>query len=677
MDPIDKTIAQLQGTAAQDGPQAALARLERDAPDRTDLRLACLETELILDCGNYDRGLRLARELHGAHPAEPGALVLLADALELCGRFEEAYELITRAPPDSGLAHRVDELRDLAAQQHTQRDALDETAGRIEPAHSLQEAVGADVAAPKSELLARLLHLFQGHPAAFAMQVRLGNSARFGYRPIRRGLSREDLLAHLRGDRTLGVYFLDSTGSTRLACWDLDIRESILQESRRDPDLAKRLRLRLARAARSLCLTAEKAGLPLTVESSGRKGLHFWLFCPETAAREIRILGRWLLDRAGPPGEGLSWEFFPKQDMPGPKGLGNLVKLPLGIHRGSGRRSLFLDSRSLRPYRDQPGAVMRLVRLRAEELASACGRAAMDGALTRHAAKSARRRSGRREAGSSIVTEAAYSELDQSESRSGPPREGEGGDRDGAGTAPPQPEPIPIRIPLPDTFKEPVQSVVRGCDVLSGILGRCRRNERLNPRERHVLIYIGASLGEAGALLAHQALAQAPDYDPDQVNRELLAVGPTAMGCARIGQLLPRLAGADVCRCRFRLPARGYPAPMAHAGLYPVASGRLSRGSHDRPSRNLEAVLRREIAASEDPVQRNRLKALLADRVAFLEREARQAVAPGDGARTENGRNRARPTRLRVIRGIHDADSGGRTGASEGPEEQGESEGDS
>ncbi len=146
------------------------------------------------------------------------------------------------------------------------------------------------------------------------------------------------------------------------------------------------------------------------------------------------------------------------------------------------------------------------------------------------------------------------------------------------------------------------------------------------------------------------------------------------MGCARIGQLLPHLAGADVCRCRFRLPARGYPAPMAHAGLYPVASGRLSRGSRDRPSRNLEAILRLEIAASEDPVRLARLEALLADRVAFLEREARQATAPGDGAGSANSRNRAGPARLRVIRGLHDAGSGGKTGAGEGPAGEGEGE---
>ncbi len=302
---FEEAFARLQGAAAEDGPRAALTRLEKEFPDRADLRLACLETELTLDSGDYDRGLRLARELHRAHGVQPAVLVLLADALEFCGRFEEAYELITKAPPDSGLAHRTNELKDLAAREHAQRDAMDETADRIEPVHSLQAAVGGDTAPPKTELLTRLLHLFQGHPAAFAMQVRLGESDRFGYRPVRRGLRREDLAAHLRGDRTLGVYFLDSAGSTRLACWDLDIRESFLRESQRDPDLAKRLRLRLTRAAQSLCLAAEKAGLPLAVESSGRKGLHFWLFCPDTAAREIRVLGRWLLDRAGPPGDGL------------------------------------------------------------------------------------------------------------------------------------------------------------------------------------------------------------------------------------------------------------------------------------------------------------------------------------------------------------------------------------
>jgi hypothetical protein len=39
----------------------------------------------------------------------------------------------------------------------------------------------------------------------------------------------------------------------------------------------------------------------------------------------------------------LHLEFFPKQASVKGKGLGNLIKLPLGIHRRTGRRSQLLD----------------------------------------------------------------------------------------------------------------------------------------------------------------------------------------------------------------------------------------------------------------------------------------------------------------------------------------------
>jgi hypothetical protein len=51
-----------------------------------------------------------------------------------------------------------------------------------------------------------------------------------------------------------------------------------------------------------------------------------------------------LLDQVTPDLTAFNLEVFPKQDQPGGKGFGNLVKLPLGLHRATGKRSFFLDA---------------------------------------------------------------------------------------------------------------------------------------------------------------------------------------------------------------------------------------------------------------------------------------------------------------------------------------------
>ncbi|WP_291319363.1 hypothetical protein [Desulfonatronospira sp.] len=72
---------------------------------------------------------------------------------------------------------------------------------------------------------------------------------------------------------------------------------------------------------------------------------HFWFFfeehVPASLARNLISPLAAALDRDC---RFFNLEVFPKQDQLQGKGLGNLVKLPLGIHRASGKPSYFPDS---------------------------------------------------------------------------------------------------------------------------------------------------------------------------------------------------------------------------------------------------------------------------------------------------------------------------------------------
>ena len=137
---------------------------------------------------------------------------------------------------------------------------------------------------------------------------------------VRKPLEERHLIAHLKGEITLGTYVLDQNSQTRFAVIDADDD------------------LQLARLA-DISMSLTRGGIPSYLESS-RRGGHLWFFfdqsIPGKVARSfgLTILASNSLDKI---------ELFPKQDELG-DGPGSLIRLPFGIHRKDGKRYSFITS---------------------------------------------------------------------------------------------------------------------------------------------------------------------------------------------------------------------------------------------------------------------------------------------------------------------------------------------
>lgn len=172
--------------------------------------------------------------------------------------------------------------------------------------------------------LAQLRRLV-GNPDAYALQQLDGT-----YRPVREKLGNGILNAHLRGDITVGTYIGRNIRTedeqheavARTLVFDSDVGDGSLDEVQA-----------VREALRSLGVPTSSMG----IEFSGKKGHHLWvLLANERWNGELRRVGRAALALAG-----LDMEVFPKQDEL--HDLGNLVKLPGGVHRVSGLSNNFVD----------------------------------------------------------------------------------------------------------------------------------------------------------------------------------------------------------------------------------------------------------------------------------------------------------------------------------------------
>ena len=165
--------------------------------------------------------------------------------------------------------------------------------------------------------------LFINRDDDYAIQRDDGKYYRTG-EPITTGI----LQKHLLGNTTIGVYYLDKEGFVKWICWDFD--GDIKEQGKKAVELFKKL---------------EAEGMHPLIEFSGRKGWHVWIFIERIEVRYAYAYGRKMA-------EGFDCEVFPKQKEDD-REFGNLVKIPLGVHKVSGKRSYFLDPKTLEPLNSE------------------------------------------------------------------------------------------------------------------------------------------------------------------------------------------------------------------------------------------------------------------------------------------------------------------------------------
>lgn len=156
-----------------------------------------------------------------------------------------------------------------------------------------------------------------GNPAAYAVQRKDGR----GYTPVRESVTSAVLRKHLDGVHTVGTYVVRGD-QARTLVFDLD-----------EPDEDK---------AQAIIAELERLGIArqhIGLEWSGNKGYHVWVpLTSWVSAATLRHIGLVVRAAVGIP----KLEVNPKQAHV--QDLGNLVKMPGGVHRATGERSYFIGT---------------------------------------------------------------------------------------------------------------------------------------------------------------------------------------------------------------------------------------------------------------------------------------------------------------------------------------------
>ncbi|HXG59799.1 MAG TPA: CRISPR-associated primase-polymerase type A1 [Planctomycetota bacterium] len=586
-------------------------------PAEARRRLGELLAQRAAERGGHDRWARLAESL-GAHdlalreleravrdePERADLLLELAERYVERGRHEAAARLLTRLRASGGPADpRVGELETLLRAE-------------ADPVTPPREAEGPRTVEDAEAV--RFLTLFRGREDVWARQW-CDERGRVGYSPVRDPLTPSVIRNHLLGNVTVGVYPIRVDDTVRFFAVDLDLNKSALEAARADPAAARKLREDLQGRGVGLLADLKDIGFEPLFEDSGYKGRHYWVFLEQPEAAEvIWRLGEALLAFLSvriPPTMHL--EFFPRQPSRGggAAGVGNLIKLPLGVHRKTGRRSVLLDETG-RPLSD-PWAALRSVRL--------------------------------------LGRERLYEILEVLKRRVGP------------GTAPAarpaaREEPLPAGPPPPEVppdwteadfeTRREVRHVLRRCPVLAELKRRAMEHRTLAYEEQLVLIHTLGHL-PAGVAAVNYLLARCANVPADRRMKSPLAGNP--MSCPKIRQRIGHVTSRVDCSCTFEFAPDRYPTPTLHLLTLKEAEA-LKEGRAEAPDDESLARRYAELLRRQEELRRE----VARTQEALVERLRR---APGRSVACPGGRyelcGEGGVEELRWVAEASDADAGG------------------
>ena len=391
--------------------------------------------------------------------------------------------------------------------------------------------------APSDSDCARFHSLFSGRENIHARQwsAKDGES---GYSPIEEPLTPSVIRNHLLGSITVGVYPIRMDGTCTFFALDLDITKAAIEKASGKVDASKSLR---ASIRSTVLLLADKffaLGITPLLEDSGYKGRHLWFFLeqPETA-ETLHKLGQLLLGWLTPllP-DGLNLEFFPKQGSLKGKGLGNLIKLPLGIHRRTGRRAFLLNSSG--DILQNPFGFLRSVRK--------LDRPAIIGLFDflKSTAISL-------PVSNPTTQDNKADSLQQSLTASN----------------------APVKPLIPDwtendfVLEPKISHLFANCPVLQALKNKVDSQRSLTYEEQLVLIHTVGHM-DAGPLAVNFLLKKCVDVMPNKLMGDKLKGSPTA--CANIRKRIPHITRTVPCNCNFELTPDTYPTPSLHLLSLPV-----------------------------------------------------------------------------------------------------------
>jgi hypothetical protein len=443
---------------------------------------------------------------------------------------------------------------------------------------------------PADDEVFRFMQTFSGREGIYARQWWNPKERKGGYTPVREPMSFRVVRDHLVGAVTAGAYVVRLDGTVRFMAFDIDMTKRAMEAVSGDPGRAKSLRTGVLHVTRSIRHRLGKMGMKALEEDSGYKGRHLWvLFEKPVDAHIVHRFGRSFLAGFPCTDPRVHVEFFPKQARTS-GGPGNLIKLPLGLHKRVGRWSRLIGPDG-KPSPKPHEFLRTWPRINPDILVSAM--AQIPPAQAKPTAES--------------------SKTEQNPDRSKVERNDD---------LPPPLMPGPAWTEADFERDRKVAHLFSRCAVLENLRKKVLECRCLDYDEQMVLRHTLGHI-DSGALAVNWLLGKCENVPEEVFLKSNLSGNP--MSCSRIRKRVLSVVSEAGCDCVFGDEEESYPHPLLHLSSLPIESAQSAQeepAAIDEQAGRLGALLRRakDLAGEIGSVRTALIETMLAlgaDRIAL------------------------------------------------------------
>ncbi|MCR5324944.1 MAG: hypothetical protein K6E85_16935 [Lachnospiraceae bacterium] len=421
---------------------------------------------------------------------------------QIVNETKENWESLMQLYSDSGCYNRA-----LLAEEHLRRfEEREKRKSRPVLAYLPEEETGDMPIVLKEAELDSFMDTFVGREDIYSEEFLMNNRTR-KCEQVMQPLSAEVIKSHLLGNRTIDTFVQRANSTTRFLVIDVDISKKILMSEKGRSGLVPYLQ-KAAAVTQDYLKELSRLGLTAYPEDSAHRGFHIWLFFTEwIPTRYVNMLEDVIENRIRLKDDDITVEYFPNKAHVKQGKLGQVVKLPYGIHPLTNKRSYMLD-RDLNPIRDPSVFCNNVARFTLNAVKKILGTEELSAEPTHEVDKDI----------------SAYGNL---------------------------PENIAI--------------VLNNCNLMRHLCLKAVKTGFLPHLDRLMVLYVFGHMGEEGQNFVHQVMKFTVNYKYQTTQYFISRQKGKPISCLKLRDTYQRLSAEIGCNCAFKRSKECYPSPVLHA----------------------------------------------------------------------------------------------------------------